>query len=127
MGGTWGNSYSFSLHIYIKNVSQYHTGQFDSSRLTKPCLYFFFFPGKEGIFKWKLNSKVFRNRNPYSQGTFESLLSGIIVCFNKLVGHLLKQKERQQVRKSKCVICMQVETGHHRVLVHAVQIAILNP
>ena len=44
-----------------------------------------------------------------------------------MVGHLLKQKERQQGRKSKCVICMQVETWHHRVLVHAVQIAILNP
>lgn len=75
----------FSPYIYI---SQYDTGQFDLSRLTKPCLSFF--PRKRRNFNWKLNSKVFRNRNPYLQGTSESLLSGIIVCFNKLVGHLIK-------------------------------------
>lgn len=75
----------FSPYTYI---SQYHTGQFDLSRLTKPCLSFF--PRKRRNFNWKLNSEVLRNRNPYLQGTSESLLSGIIVCFNKLVGHLIK-------------------------------------
>ena len=112
VGGTWRKSYSFSLRIYIyqKCIPVPHGAiWFIQVDKTLPL----FFPWKRKNFNWKLNSKVFRNCNPYSQGMSESLLSGIIVCFNKLVGHLIKwlaicwsrKKDSKEERASAWFVC----------------------